>query len=66
LPEVEGELWVTRIRVQGVIVRYVEDMYSLQMTIEGALPQPIITALRDDLLARMEILENAPCEWRQL
>jgi hypothetical protein len=66
LSKAEGEHEVYRIRVGGVIVRYVEDMHCIQMTVEGDLPQATINALAADLRAKMAALENAPCELKQL
>lgn len=66
IPEREGEYQVTRIQAQGVVVRYVEDMYCVQMTVEGDLPEKTIEALKADLLGKMEELENAGCLWRRI
>ena len=65
-PKVEGENGVYRIRVGGVVVRYVESMHCIQMTVEGDLPQPTIDALTSDLRSKFSALENTPCELRQL
>jgi len=65
-PKLEGENGVYRIRVGGVVVRYVEDMHCIQMTVEGELPQTTIDALASDLRSKMSALENTPCELRQL
>jgi len=53
---------VHRIKVEGVVVRYVEDMDSVQMTAEGELPMETLDALTRDLLDKLSALENAPCE----
>ena len=66
MPKAEGELGVYRIRIGEVIVRYVEDMHCIQMTVEGDLPQATIDALVSDLRAKMAALENAPCDLQQL
>ena len=58
----EDEHNVHRIKVEGVVVRYVEDMDSIQMTVEGKLPQKTMDALTRDLLDKLSALENAPCE----
>jgi hypothetical protein len=52
--------------VGGIIVRYVEENFSIQMTVEGELPQPSIDALTSDLFEKLIVLENAPYELRQL
>ena len=62
LDRVAEEYNVRRIKVAGVIVRYVEDMDSIQMTVEGGLPQPTQDALTADLLGKLSKLERAPCE----
>jgi hypothetical protein len=53
---------VHQIKVEGVIVRYVEGMDSIQVTVEGDLPQPVLNALATDLLGKLSKLERAPCE----
>lgn len=62
LPAVEDEYGVHRIRVQGVVVRYVEDMYSVQMTVEGGLATETVDALAQDLRDKLSALEGAACE----
>jgi hypothetical protein len=66
IAQVEGEHGVHRIRVEGVVVRYVEAMHGIQMTIEGELPQATVDALASDLCAKMTSLENTRCKLRQL
>jgi hypothetical protein len=66
LPEVEGESGIFRIDVEGVIVRYVQDFNSIQMTVEGDLPSETMTALTGDLLEKLSRLENTRCELQQL
>ena len=58
----EDEHNVVRIKVEGVVVRYVEEMGSIQMTVEGDLPQKTSDALTRDLIEKLSKLENAPCE----
>jgi hypothetical protein len=62
LPESEDEYGVHRIKIDDVVVRYVEKMYSIQLTIEGELPEQLQTRLSGDLLDKLTRLENAPCE----
>jgi hypothetical protein len=66
LPKAESEAGVHRISVGGVIVRYVEEMHCIQMTVEGDLPQATVNALASDLHAKLAALENAPCELTRL
>lgn len=58
----EEEYNVCRIKVEGVVVRYVEEMDAVQMTVEGELPQKTLDALTHDLLDKLSRLENAACD----
>jgi hypothetical protein len=60
--EPEEEYNVHRIKVEGVVVRYVEEMTCIQMTVEGELPQKTLDILTRDLLDKLSALENATCE----
>lgn len=63
----EGDEYdTTRITVAGVVVRYVDTMGTLQLTVEGDLPQPTIDALTGELCDRLSALERSPCELRRL
>ena len=62
----EDEHATHRIRIDGVIIRYVEDMYSVYLTIEGNLPQPILDTLISDLGQKLSTLENTPYELKEL
>lgn len=62
LPKSEDEFNVHRIKIDGVIVRYVEEMDSIQISVEGELPQRILDVLTRDLLDKLSALENAPCD----
>jgi hypothetical protein len=66
IEEVEGENRIFRIRVEGVVVRYVDDTWSIQMTVEGELPQETIDALTSDLVEKMIALENTSYELKRL
>lgn len=66
LPDLEGEYGVKRIRIDGVIVRYVQDSFSIQMTVEGELRQTTLDLLIGDLLEKFSQLEKAKCVRRQL
>ncbi len=66
LPRVEEECQVTRIRVQGVVVRYVRESYSVRVMIEGELPQSVIDGLVGDLCDKLTRLENAPVNARRV
>ena len=62
MPEQEDGYGICRIKVAGVIVRYVENVRYVQVTVEGDLPDEIINAMTSDLLAKYSVLENTPCE----
>jgi hypothetical protein len=66
LPSSPDEPNIHRVKVAGVIVRYVDDMRSIQMTVEGELPPSTLDALTTDLLAKLSTLENAPFEMKRL
>jgi hypothetical protein len=53
---------VHRLRVQGVIVRYVEEWDHIMLTAEGDLPSAVVDSLADDLRAALEQIQNVPCE----
>jgi hypothetical protein len=53
---------VFRITVEGVVVRYVEDDHEIQLTVEGDLPHRTV----DALVADLAMLENAPCEAKEI
>ena len=62
----EDEHRTFRIKVDGVVVRYVEDMSSIQMTVEGELSQELIDALTSDLVEKLTTLENTLYEAKRL
>lgn len=66
IPDVEGEYRVLRIRVEGVVVRYVESGYAVQCTVEGELTDSIVKLLKHDLLDKFAKLENSVCELAEL
>jgi hypothetical protein len=55
---------VYRIQVGTVIVRYVQDDYGVQVTAEGELPTGVLEQLRDDLIEKLEALEQSRIGWR--
>jgi hypothetical protein len=58
----QQEYNVFRISVNGVIVRYVEDLYSVQVTVEGNLPEDVIEKIKSDVLEKFSLLENSTCD----
>jgi hypothetical protein len=57
---------ICRITVDGVVVRYVEDSWDVQLTVEGDLPEPTLTTLVTDLTEKLSELENTKCEFIRL
>jgi hypothetical protein len=64
IPEYEEENEVHRIKIDNVIVRYVEDSWSIQVTVEGELPEKTINILKSDLVEKLSLLENTKYELR--
>ena len=58
----QQEYNVFRINVDGVIVRYVEDLYNVQVTVEGNLPEDVIEKIKSDVLEKFSLLENSTCD----
>ena len=61
IPGDDDKYNVFRIRVEGVTVRYVEDWYDVQVTVEGNLPEGLIEIIKSDLLKKFSRLENSEC-----
>ena len=63
--EDENEWNVIRIEINGVIVRFVEDMQSIVMTVEGALPLESVETVAQEICDKLARLENSACcfEW---
>jgi len=59
LSDLEAEYGVKRIRLDGVIVRYVQDSHSIQVTIEGELSQQTLDVIINDLTDKFARLEKA-------
>jgi hypothetical protein len=66
LPANSEEYGVYRIRIGGVIVRYVESTFSLQVTVQGDLPTDAVEAIRSDLSEKLEALEKTPIALRDV
>ncbi len=62
----DGAWRTTRLRVQGVVARYVDELGEMRLTIEGELPPAVIEALTTDFVEKLTRLENAPCICRRL
>jgi len=62
LPEIEDEYNIFRISINGITIRFVEDMDVIQATVEGALPDDLIERIKKDTLDKISALENAHCK----
>jgi hypothetical protein len=60
-----GEHNIYRIIVDGVVVRFVQDMASIQLAVEGNLPQKIIDTITSELRGKMATLENTLYELKR-
>jgi hypothetical protein len=58
-PKVGDEYKVFRANVDGVVVRYVVDMHSIQLTLEGDLSPLSVDAITSDVVRKLSLLENA-------
>lgn len=58
IPQAEEEYNTFRRRIEGVTVRYVVDMYSVTMTIEGSLSTEQASSLTNDLQDKLSRLEG--------
>ena len=62
----ESEYGVTRIAIDGVVVRYVEDFDNILLTVEGELARETIDALVDDVVTKLSKLEETEYRARQI
>lgn len=60
LPEDDEAYNTRRVRVDGVVVRFVDNGYSLQMTVEGDLPASTVDAIAEELREKLSTLERTP------
>jgi hypothetical protein len=61
IAEREDEWNVFRIEFSGVTVRFVEDMQSIMMTVEGMLPHETIEKIAKEVCDKLARLENSTC-----
>lgn len=57
----DDEYRTERIKVNDVIVRYVDQSHSVQITIEGILPVEITGLIKTDFFKKFSLLENTEC-----
>jgi hypothetical protein len=50
----------TRISIDGVTVRYVEQRFGVNITVEGALPPEQVQILIEDARSKLEALDRSP------
>jgi hypothetical protein len=62
VPGPAEEFMIHRIRVESVVVRYVQEMDSVRLTVEGDLPTKTSSELTRDLLDKLSKLERSPCK----
>ncbi len=62
LPQLEDEYKVYRVRVRvgGVVIRFVEDMHCIQVTFEGEVQADVIESVRAHICKSLESLERMP------
>jgi hypothetical protein len=66
LSEDPEEFGVFRVRIEGVVVRFVEESDVIRVVIEGPLSQPIVQRLREHVTSTLERLEYAPVVWKRV
>ena len=66
VPDVADEFGVRRIRVGGIVVRYVEQPHAVQMIVEGDLEMSIVDTLVADLQGKLARIENTAYVVRKL
>lgn len=52
---------VKRIRIEGVIVRYVDDGRHIDLVVEGDLQRTLVDQLAEDLRHKLEIIQGVTC-----
>ena len=50
------------IAVEGVRVRFTEELQGLQVVIEGGVSDEKVSLIKRQLMDKLSILENSPCE----
>ena len=66
LPDVADEYGVRRIRVDDIVVRYIEAPHAVQIVVEGGLSADVIDALVADLQGKLSRIENTAYVVRKL
>ena len=58
MSQVGDEYNVSRIKIGEVVIRYVVEIHSIQLTMEGDLDQRSVDAVTSDLVSKLSVLEN--------
>ena len=66
IPSDEEEYNITRIKIDGVLVRFVAEAHSIVMTVEGELPSGIVKSLASEVGEKLAVLENASIDAKPL
>jgi hypothetical protein len=66
LPQVEGEYGVYRICVGGIVIRFVEELRSIQATFEGEVKPDVVEAVRGHVCKSLESLERASVVYAEI
>ncbi len=66
LPSTTEEHNVHRVVVAGVVVRFVEEMHSVQMTVEGNLDASVASQLAEEVREKLAALESVPYEMQRI
>jgi hypothetical protein len=65
-PQIEDEYAVYRIRAGGVVIRFVEDTYGIQVTFEGEVPADLVALVRAHVCESLESLERSPVGYTEI
>ncbi|PAY18967.1 hypothetical protein CKO51_13500 [Rhodopirellula sp. SM50] len=60
-PKDDDDWRTKKITIDGVRVRYTDDMDHLTVTVEGDLPQAVVDSMAKDVRDKLSLVENADC-----
>ncbi len=66
MPQVPEEYAVYRIKVNGTVIRFVEEGHAVTMTVEGVLDPTVGSGIAIELQSKLSALEGTPYELRPL
>lgn len=66
LGEDEDQVLIHRIRLGDAMVRYVDDHYRVQVTVDGDLPPALLAQLKQDIVDKFAALMTAPVVIRDI